>query len=135
VDTSRADQWKPKAQYFADVDYAWSGERTKIKLASSLFYEDLRNKDIANQFYDIQPGNVVLIDYRAFDEYHYTRRWNSKAEYLHKFNENLQLDGILSYADYRKVKNTYNRNLVTLTETLTGTTGQDTTRVGNVMFR
>lgn len=135
VDTSRVDQWKPKAQYFADINYAWSGEHSKLKLAASLFYEDLRNKDAVNPFYTIQPGNVIQIGYRAFDEYHYTRRWNSRAEFLHKFSENLQIENVLSYSDYRKVKNTFNRNLVTLTETPTGPAGQDTTHFGNVMLR
>lgn len=135
ADTSRADQWKPKMQYYTDIDYALSGERSKLKVASSLFYEDLRNKDAINTVYNIQPGNVVQIGYRAFDEYHYTRRWNSKAEYLHKFSEKLQIENVLSYADYQKVKNTYNRNLITLTETLTDSSGQDTTHFGNLMFR
>jgi outer membrane receptor for ferrienterochelin and colicins len=135
-DTSRVDQWKPKAQYFADVDYVWSGEKSRFKLGTGIFYEDLRNKDAIEQYYDIRPDNAsVTIGYRAFDEYHYTRRLNNTAEFQHKFNGQYQIESILSYSHYQKVKNTFNHNLITLTETPTDSTGQDTTRFGNLMFR
>jgi outer membrane receptor for ferrienterochelin and colicins len=133
-DTSRADQWKPKAQYFGDLNYVWSGEKNRLKLGSSIFYEDLRNKEAATEFTDIQPGGT-LISYRALDEYHYTSRWNSSAEFQHKFNEQLQWESVLSHSYYQKVKNTFNKNLVTLNETPTDSSGQDTTRFGNWVLR
>jgi outer membrane receptor for ferrienterochelin and colicins len=141
-DTSRNKQWKPKAQYFATIGYAWSYNKTTIKFNTNLFYEDLRNKGPVEQYYDITSSSVqqtgptsVTIGYRAFDEYHYTTRWNSKVEYQQNFGENYQLESFVSYASYKKIKNTFNNNLISLFETPTDSSGQDTTQFGNIMFR
>ncbi|HEX2936238.1 MAG TPA: TonB-dependent receptor [Bacteroidales bacterium] len=133
-DTSRADQWKPKVQYFGDFNYTLNTSNNRLKLGSSIFYEDLRNKEAASEFTDIRPGGT-LISYRALDEYHYTTRWNGAAEYQHKFSDKLQWESVLSYSYYQKTKQTYNKNLVTLKETLTDSSGQDTTWFDNWVFR
>jgi outer membrane receptor for ferrienterochelin and colicins len=141
-DISRSKQWKPKAQYFGNIGYVWSSENTKFNLNTNLFYEDLRNKGAVEQYYDITPAEgqesgptSVTIGYRAFDEYHYTYRWNNKVEFQQKISDNYQLESVLSYSLYSKVKNTYNNNLIKLTENLTDSSGQDTTRFNNLMFR
>lgn len=125
-DSMRSMQWKPKRQYFLDGYYLYSRPKIKFKVSSSWFDEKLLSR-----------GNLMAPYYEtAFDSYFLTSRSTSKAELNQKLKEHRYMDLMASYSYYSRKKETYFKDLTTLTETpTTNPEDYDTTRFHNGLFR
>ncbi len=125
IDTSRADLWKPKLQYNADFDYSYKQKNTKIRINSSYFNEELRDR-----------GNLIPKRYeKAIDQYFYTTRWNNRLDLTQSFSGNQLLSVTGAYSIYNKAKKTTSNDLVTLHETMAGPDMQDTTKFDATVLR
>jgi len=125
IDNSRADLWKPKLQYNADLDYSFKQKNTSIRLNSSYFNEELRDR-----------GNLIPKRYElAIDQYFYTTRWNNRIDFSRSFKDKQVLNIISAYSIYDKTKKTTSNDLVHLQETLAGPDMQDTTKFDATVLR
>lgn len=127
VDSSRYMEWKPKLQYFGTFNYNYNSQLFNLGIKSEYFNQEIQNK-----------GNPVLTPYQAyaFDDYYFTRRLNESvlAEYRFKNHAKLQLTN--AYSNYRHIKNTYRKDLVTLEQSLLSGEGiQDTSIFSSFAFR
>jgi outer membrane receptor for ferrienterochelin and colicins len=119
VDTSRFMQWKPKIQYFGDVRYGFTKDKTQIGLSGSYFDEYILNRGRP-----IQPYFE-----NAFDDTYKTQRFNTAFNWAQSFNNQWNTNLILSYNKYNRTKNSYYRDLVKLSQVMTENAGdQDTTQ-------
>jgi outer membrane receptor for ferrienterochelin and colicins len=126
-ETIRFMQWKPKLQYNLDGSYKYQSKKTMLKFSGVFFDEEVRD-----------PGNPLeVFNYnKAFDKYYFTRRWTTRGEYTQTFKKNARLNIITAWSDYRRIRNTYLRDLTNLSETLVpGDEVQDTTTFNNFIFR
>jgi outer membrane receptor for ferrienterochelin and colicins len=125
-DSLRSARWKPKRQYFLDGYYLYSRPKIKLKISSSWFDEKLLSR-----------GNLMAPYYEtAFDSYFLTSRSTSKIELNQKIKEYRFMNLMGSYAYYARQKETYFKDLTTLTETpTTNPEDFDTTRFHNALFR
>jgi outer membrane receptor for ferrienterochelin and colicins len=126
ADTSRFQQWKPKIQYFADVNYQFSIDDVKINYTANYF-----NELILNRGRPLTPYFETAFD----DKYNTTRTSNAlNVSYLTK--NQLSTNLLVSYSDYKRVKNTFFRDLINLKETITENIGdQDTTQFNLIAAR
>lgn len=114
----RAQAWKPKEQYFADVIVGFSIKNTTHRLQSTFFDELLLNK-----------GEPVVGPYSvyAFDNYFYTRRFNNSLFSNIKLKNGGHIQLINSYSWFRRHNIQMRKNLVTLENVQTqGSTDHDT---------
>jgi outer membrane receptor for ferrienterochelin and colicins len=131
-DTARSKQWKPKAQYFGNIGYKLSDTKKELDISTGYFKEELHNFGNLDKLY---IKDLNKFHYIAFDEYHYTTRWNSKVGYLQKFDDDNQLQIMAAYSYYNKTKKTLSKDLATLGETLAAASDQDTTIFYNTLSR
>ncbi|MHC1706579.1 MAG: TonB-dependent receptor [Bacteroidales bacterium] len=125
-DTSRSKNWKPRRQYFADAYYIYNLEKTKIKVGGQYFNELLLSRGA------LQPPYYET----AFDAYFTTIRGMIRGEITRKFSAShyFHLLGSLSY--YDRVKNTYFKDLTTLSKVITSNPeDQDTTGIRSWLAR
>jgi outer membrane receptor for ferrienterochelin and colicins len=87
VDTSRFKQWKPKIQYFGDVRYGFTLDKTQIGLSGSYFDEYILNRGRP-----IQPDNE-----KAFDDTYKTQRYNTAFNWTQSFDNQWNTNFILAY--------------------------------------
>jgi len=125
-DSLRSVRWKPKRQYFFDGYYLYAKPKLKFKISSSWFDEKLYSQ-----------GNLMPPYYEtAFDTYFITSRSTSKIELNQKINEFRFINIQGSYAYYARKKETYFKNLTTLSETPASNPEDfDTTRFHNALLR
>lgn len=125
-DSGRAQSWKPKEQYFGSFLYARKVKDLTVRFSSRLF-----NENIVNLGYPRPPyGETALDDnYRTF-------RNTNVLSLDGKLNEHYRADLILSYNYYKRVKNTFIKDLTTLNQELTSANGdQDTSVFRTWIFR
>jgi outer membrane receptor for ferrienterochelin and colicins len=118
-DTSRYQQWKPGLQYFSTLQYNYTGSLLNASVKSEYFNEEIQNK-----------GIPVITPYQAyaFDDYYFTRRINESVFLEKRLRNNATIQLTNGFNNYRQIKNTYRKDLVTLQEELTAGEGtQDTT--------
>ncbi len=114
----RAQAWKPKEQYFADVIVGFSIKNSTHRVQSTFFDELLLNK-----------GEPVVGPYSvyAFDNYFYTRRLNNSLFSDFKLKNGGHIQLINSYSWFRRHNIQMRKNLVTLENVQTqGLTDHDT---------
>lgn len=123
----RFQQWKPKLQYNLDGTYKYRSRKTMLKLSGSFFDEEVRD----------QGNPLEVFNYnKAFDKYYFTRRWVARGEFNQQFKGSGRLNAIAAWSDYRRIRNTYLRDLTDLSESLVpGYDVQDTTGFKNLLFR
>ncbi len=127
VDTSRYQEWKPKLQYFGTFNYNFINKFLNVGFKSEYFNEEIQNK-----------GTPVITPYSAyaFDDYYFTRRLNESLVIEYRLKNNAHLQFINAFNNYRRVKNTYRKDLVSLEQDLTTGEGtQDTTVFNEVTLR
>ena len=124
---TRYQQWKPKLQYNIDGTYMYQADRTTVKFSGSFFDEEVR--DLGN------PLEVFNYN-KAFDKYYFTRRWNVRGELDQYFKKRGRLNILTAYSEYRRIRNTYLRDLTNLSDVLVkGGDVQDTTGFNNYILR
>lgn len=129
IDTSkRSPLWKPKEQYNGSASYQYSNQNLKFRLEGNLFREELRSPgDLSSDFnYE-----------KAFDEYHFTRRYDAKSNgSWQRSKENGSFNYLAAFSSYQKIKRTYLNDLVTLTKLLAADPAKhDTATIDAVVLR
>ena len=115
----RFQEWKPKLQYFSDIHYGLKLGDAKLSYVGNFLSEYIINKG--------RP----LLPYRenAFDDTYKTLRYLNGVTVSKPVGTIGQANLMVSYSQYNRIKNTYYRDLVKLTEVLTENEGdQDTTK-------
>ena len=115
----RFQDWKPKLQYFADVKYGFKAGKTQLGYVGNYLNEYIINKG--------RP----LLPYKenAFDDTYKTIRYLNGLTISQPIGNIGQANLLMSYSQYHRVKNTYYRDLVDLTQVLTeNPSDQDTTQ-------
>ena len=109
VDTSRYKIWKPKLQYMAGFGYQYRKNKLKTSFNSDFLHEELRD-----------PGELTMENLyeKALDGYHYTTRWNNRANLMNTFHDDFVLNLQAGYSYYQKRKITYLNDLVNLVKTI-----------------
>ncbi len=110
-ENSRVMLWKPREQYFADINIGKALKYGNIKWKNNFFNEKISNKGEAN--YNLPEGKVD-----GQDAYYYTRRITSSLFFDKKINQNGQLNIVAAYNNYRRMLLTYKKNLQTLQQIL-----------------
>ncbi len=119
VDTVRFKQWKPKIQYFADLNYQFNVKSFKFSYSGNYFNEFILNRG--------QPLSPYFEN--AFDDKYMVNRLSNALNVSFLTKNQLSTNLLISYSNYQRTKNTYYRDLVNLSEVLTVNDGdQDTTR-------
>lgn len=122
---TRSKLWKPKEQYFGDFD-----------LKSNLYGFDIRYKLSYFNELLISKGELIApYNEGAYDNKYKTKRLNNAIFITKQFENNKSFDFSIAYSDYKRSRNTYYKNLVTLEELLTGDADQDTTRFNSTNIR
>jgi len=104
----RKKQWLPKLQYFVDVNYKYSFEKSTISLQSSSFDENMLNAGLPN----ISSDGAY-----AFDETYKTRRFNNYLFYDLNTSKNIQIKTVNAFSTFYRQKNVIRKDLVSMTET------------------
>ncbi|MBA3647908.1 MAG: TonB-dependent receptor [Chitinophagales bacterium] len=126
-DTSRYKEWKPKLQYFGSADYNYNTAKFKLGIKTAYYNEEIQNK-----------GAPLISPYQAyaFDDYYFTRRLDETVDAEYRFSNNSKIQFLNAYSNYRRIKNTYREDLVSLNEFLITDAGsQDTTVFNSLNFR
>ncbi len=107
ADTNRTHKWKPKEQISNKVQWIINKEKIKRRYYAKHFYEKITNRGYPKSPYFES----------AFDDYYYTFRRNAGADLNYMLNNN-KLRFLISYNDYKRIKNTFINDLTTLTPLL-----------------
>jgi outer membrane receptor for ferrienterochelin and colicins len=126
-DTGRWMDWKPKEQYFGSASYKYKGKNFVAGYKVNAFDEKISNKGTPR----ISPYFAY-----AFDEYYKTLRLTNQADISYMPGRDQSITFTLARSDYRRIKNTYRKDLVSLDEILVSDTdGNDTTKMASWMSR
>jgi outer membrane receptor for ferrienterochelin and colicins len=101
--------WKPRTQYFGDASVTRAIEKGSIRMQSSLFQEKVTNRDSGV----IEPWYAY-----AKDQYYYTLRNTNGFFVTKQLNRNYTADVVVSYTYYKRIRNSYRKDLLTLAEQL-----------------
>jgi outer membrane receptor for ferrienterochelin and colicins len=126
ADTNRYKSWKPKEQYFGDVQYSFEKGRFKFNYRAAYF-----NELIVNRGFPQKPYYET-----AFDDYYKTQRIDNTTYINFKFKNFKSFNNTIAYNYYRRDKTTYYKNLTDLSEQLSSDASlQDTAIFTQVMAR
>lgn len=115
---SRVKLWKPREQYLADVNFGRQLKKGSIRLNNSFFNEKVTNRD---------SGVITWESALAQDQYYYTRRLGSALFFEHKAGAHGHVNIVASYSNYRRIRRSVVKDLVSLQETVSADpTLQDT---------
>jgi outer membrane receptor for ferrienterochelin and colicins len=119
TEASRFQSWKPKVQYFADAHYNIKLGDVNVGYSGGYFDEFIlsRGRPMA-------PYNET-----AFDDNFKTKRLSNSLKANYTTKNQFIINALVSFNQYQRIKNTYFRDLVNLSQVLTENTGdQDTTQ-------
>jgi outer membrane receptor for ferrienterochelin and colicins len=108
-DTGRWQEWKPKEQYFGNAKYRWTGKNFVLGYHLNGFYEKISNKGV--------PRITPYYAY-AFDEYYKTDRFTNQLTAAWTLKNDFSVNANVAYSWYRRTKNTFRKDLVSLDENL-----------------
>jgi outer membrane receptor for ferrienterochelin and colicins len=122
--------FRPKEQYMANLNYGYTAASGfKLRLASDFVHEKMTNHGPV-QIYD------HFLGVRARDEYYYTTRSMNRIFMEGKLGKTGRWQVSNAFSYYNRIRNSYNKDLVHMTETLTTTPGdQDTSRFNEITLR
>ncbi len=122
----RFKDWKPREQYFGKFLYSRRIHHMRLSLITDGFHELMVSRGVP-----IGPYNVT-----AFDTYFNTGRWNNKVLFQGRIKKHNYLDITASQSFYKRTRNIYFKDLVTLNKQLTSSlSDQDTTVFNTYLFR
>ena len=125
ADESRFKEWKPKEQLFLNGAHYFKKSNFDIKTSYSSFNEKIINRG--------SPREPLLNN--AFDDYYLTQRNTFSTVSNYDINQT-KINISLSHADYRRIKNTYFKDLTNLTELLSSNSSDhDTSKFTNSIFK
>lgn len=125
-DGSRSFDWKPQEQYYADLNLTREIEGYNIRYTGRYFQELMLNR-----------GNLLAPYFeKAFDSEFHTTRLTNQISINKEFYENNSFNLQVAYSNFDRVKNTYLKDLVNMTQTFAGTDeDQDTSVFNSWMIR
>lgn len=119
ADKNRYQQWKPKQQYFTDLQYVYRIKNTVLNYKSGYFSEQIINKGMPRAPYGEN----------AIDDYYRTSRTDNAVYVNTQLKAGKSINAFVAYNDYKRIKNAYYRDLTNLSSELTAGFGdQDTSR-------
>ena len=126
ADSTRYKSWKPKEQFFGKANYNYKLKGGNIKYTVGYFDEKISNRGLPRAPYSET----------AFDDYYYTTRIDNSLFFNKKIGSNYNIKSTVAYNDYKRIKNTFFKDLTTLEETQTENSGdQDTTKFNQWIIR
>jgi outer membrane receptor for ferrienterochelin and colicins len=114
----RANQWKPREQYFGSVDFIYQKNKLKIRPSFQLFQETLFN---------LGEPIVTTRFARAKDENFITHRLGGGVDLNYNINKNITFNLLNNYNWYRRERQTWMKNMVTLEAVQSENPGDNTT--------
>jgi outer membrane receptor for ferrienterochelin and colicins len=107
--SSRVKQWKPRLQYFGDLAINRSLPKGNIRYTLNFFNEKVSDRDSA-----------TITPYYAYanDAYLYSQRITNAFFWNTKLKDKYPINIVASYSHYRRIKNTYRKDLVSLDQQL-----------------
>jgi outer membrane receptor for ferrienterochelin and colicins len=123
---SRNIKWNPKEQYFVNLQTSYNFDNHTIRYQGAYFREYVLNRgELRAPYFE-----------SAFDDKYYTDRITNSIMYNGKLNKNMFVDVTTAYSYYHRVKNTFFKNMLDLSEKLTADPAdQDTSDFKTLMFR
>ena len=117
ADTNRVKSWNPKEQFFGKIQFKNESNKNTIRVYYDSFYEKITNFGFPRlPYYE-----------NAFDDYYYTYRNNLGLDNKYNLNEKENFHLLSSFNSFKRIKNTYFKDLITLDEELTNNSSdQDT---------
>ncbi len=126
IDTCRFKEWKPKIQYFSDLVYNIKLGKASLRYSGSYFNEYILNRG--------RPLSPYFE--KAFDDHFNTTRLSNSVNFSYPFKNDLKTNLIFAFNDFKRVKNTYYKDLINVSEVLTANpSDQDTTQFKLVSAR
>lgn len=125
ADSSRFQDWKPKKQHFAELQFKHQFKKLQLVYNGSYFTETITNRG--------KPRKPLYET--AFDDFYRTNRIDNSILVNGQLTPKKRLDLVASYKYYERNKNTYYKDLNTLTQELTGSIDQDTSVFTLLMSR
>lgn len=123
ADESRYKQWKPKEQYFGELQYSYTiNKNIKVNYRGAFFDEMITNLGAPRAPYKES----------AFDDYYHTTRIDNSVQLNGKTNNKKNYTFLAAYNDYKRVKNTYYTDLTTLDRSLSQNSGDQDTSAFNL---
>lgn len=119
ADSMRFQDWKPKEQYFGAATYAHEFKNLRLGVTSRYFQERIINRGLPRAPYQET----------AFDDHYRTWRADQSIDLTGQLSQRTYLTGFAAFNYYQRIKNTYFRDLTTLSQTETTNFGdQDTSQ-------
>lgn len=126
-DEVRSHTWKPREQYFSDLMLGCKYGNTLHRIQGSYFWEKLSSKS--------EPVYTPYAIY-ARDSYFYTRRAGVGLYSDFRISPKATFNSIVNYSFYSRIKASYRKDLVNLTEVpINETDAQDTANFSLWLFR
>ncbi len=123
----RSKTWKPRQQYFGDINAGFKYKNSLHRFQSSFFWEKLTNK-----------SEPVFTPYAVYarDSYYYTQRISNGIFSDFRINSKSTFNSIINYSTYRRVKASYRKDLVRLSQVpINEIDAQDTAKFSLWLFR
>lgn len=125
ADSLRYKNWKPKEQYFGTLYYGHYFNKLKLGYTGDYFYEQVTNRGLPRlPYYET-----------AFDDYYNTHRINNSLSLGGQLSKKYYINVLAAYNHFKRVKNTYYKDLTSLEEFLTENQNQDTSVFNTFMSR
>lgn len=119
----RDKQWHPKTQYLASGLVGYTKNKSDVYYRADYLFEDIYN-----------PG--VFTNGEALDQTYYTNRLMQQLQGTHAFSDRLNLNGVLSYTNYKRETQTTTVDEATNESRLALGTGlQDVTKFNGITLR
>ncbi|MBK8950912.1 MAG: TonB-dependent receptor [Flavobacteriales bacterium] len=119
ADSTRHQQWKPREQLFARLNHRWRGDRWDLGYKGEVFQDRITNRGRPRAPYHET----------AFDEQFLTHRLDNAVFVEGRLGQGRRFNALLAPQRYRRIRNTWFRDLTDLSEQLVTTSGtQDTSR-------
>ena len=124
ADTNRVKLWNPKEQFFAKIQFQKIFSNFKARAYYDFFDEKVTNLGFPRlPYYE-----------NAFDDYYYTRRNDLGLDVDYSPNKNNNFKLLSSFKKYNRKKNTYFKDLTSITQVLSSNiSDQDTSDFSMIM--
>lgn len=124
ADTNRFKKWKPKEQVINKLEHNITHNQLNIRSYYEHFYEKITNRGF--------PFESTAFA-TAFDDYYFTYRKDFGTEInTKKWSHRINIIG--GHNNYRRIKNTYLKNLTTLSQSILPDASAQDTSILNLMF-
>lgn len=126
ANASRSKEWNPKEQFFVSGQYQYKHKSWTFRPNAEWFQEEIVNRGLPRAPYEVT----------AFDDHYLTERISGGVDASGKVHSDYRLAVVAAYNYFQRTKNTYFRDLTTLSQELTTNDGdQDTSRFDLIMSR